>query len=59
MTIRELAPVAPLVIFALLIYAGADPTGAALIPFLLCEAAGVLVYVLEIRDRFKHRGGRR
>jgi hypothetical protein len=38
--------------------AGVDPM-AVLVPFLICEAAGVIVYMLEIRDRFHRRGGRR
>jgi hypothetical protein len=30
-----------------------------LVPMLICEVAGIIVYIVEIRERFKHRGGRR
>jgi len=57
---REAAPVLPLVAFAMARLAGADPTDAGvLVPFLLTEAAGVFLYVQEIRYRFRKRGGRR
>lgn len=58
MIFRESAPVAPLLAYAAAVSLGVDPEGV-LIPFLLCEAAGIVVYLVEIRYRFRNRGGRR
>lgn len=58
MIFRELAPIAPLLIFALAVALGTPPHEI-LVGFLLAEAAGIGLYVLELRWRFKHNDGQR
>jgi hypothetical protein len=58
MTMAETGPVIPLLAYALAVTAGANHV-TLLVPMLICEVAGIIVYIVEIRERFKHRGGRR
>jgi hypothetical protein len=55
---REAAPVIPLLAYALVVLLGVR-ANSILVPFLLCEAAGIVVYLVEVRYRFRHRNGRR
>jgi hypothetical protein len=57
---REAAPVIPLIGYVLAVIAGADPSDPSLfVAVMICEIAGIGLYVFEIHDRFVHRGGRR
>lgn len=58
MIVRESGPVAPLLAYALAVQVGVEPESV-LVPFLLCEAAGIVLYVVELRHRYRRRHGRR
>jgi len=45
----------PTALFAFLVYAGVDPTGDVLIAFLICQCAGIVIYVTEMLHRHRHR----
>jgi hypothetical protein len=55
-----MALVAPLCAYALAVYSGRSPADAELfIAFAVCQIAGIVLYIAEIRYRFKYREGRR
>ena len=58
MIVAEAGPVAPLAAYAIAVIFGADHV-ALLVPMLICEVAGICLYMFEVRNRFKYRGGRR
>lgn len=58
MSVAETGPVLPLLVYALAVTVGANHD-TLLVPMLVCEIAGIIIYMVEIRNRFKHRGGRR
>jgi hypothetical protein len=58
--IPEMALVAPLCAYAIAVYSGRSPADAELfIAFAVCQIAGIVLYIAEIRYRFKYREGRR
>jgi hypothetical protein len=60
LTVAEWAVILPFLAFITAIVAGVDGDTVRL-PFLISEAAGILLYMSEIRYRFRHghRHGRR
>lgn len=58
LTVAEWAVVLPFIVFISAILLGADGDNVRL-PFLVAEVLGILLYMAEIRDRFKYRNGGR
>ena len=58
MTMAETGPVVPLAAYAVAVTLGANHV-TLLVPMLICEIAGIILYIVELRERFRNRGGRR
>ena len=58
MTMAETGPVVPLGVYAVAVTLGANHV-TLLVPMLICEIAGIILYIVELRERFRNRGGRR